>query len=187
MAFFSRRSPPEIRFLDPGVGEKLLGLPSSTNSAFSSKIPLDLRIGAPCGILFDNQDGGSIPIDFLSATRTRFFINKGANPHGGLIQEHPPLDFSCRYECPPDGQHLLLAAAQRFRPLIFWRSEAREDRELPGPGLSRMLLAVTPAKVASRRFSRTSVLSNRRLPSGTMEFELAEPPCSAGIFEQVRP
>ena len=61
----SERSPPEIGFLDPGVGEKFPGPALEHDPAVLQHIPSPGELKRHAGILLDDQNGGPFPIDFL--------------------------------------------------------------------------------------------------------------------------
>ena len=82
------------------------------------------------------------------------------------------------------------SAARRrsaFRPSGPAARKAAGRSRIPAPGRSPIALPSFLAKVASRRFSRTVRLSNRRLPSGTWEIPSSLTTLSAGYLSRSRP
>ncbi len=75
------------------------------------------------GILFDEQDGHALFVEFFK--RPEHVVHEqGGQPHGGFVKKQ---EVTARHESPAHGEHLLLAAAQGFAALFLALHQPGEE------------------------------------------------------------
>ncbi len=91
------------------VCEQFLARPTQDDAPGLHDVGLVADLQGHVDVLLDQENGGALLVERDDQLEDRPRQN-GAEPQGGFIDQH---ELRVRHDGPPDGQHLLLAAAQK--------------------------------------------------------------------------